>query len=124
MSLEILNWNYLKYINNLLFFYLSLPSTSTNLVQQRPSTSISTNRVYLKSGMIPRYTGYLPRIKILIISQSIIIFIFVFLERKYHIGQTYGDTSRNLAVCAHSYNNYGDYVRSKTSIGFSTNDVH
>jgi len=45
------------------------------------------------------------------------------LERKYHIGQTYGDTSRDLPVCSHSFANYGDFVRSKTSLEMRTSDI-
>lgn len=41
---------------------------------------------------------------------------FFFLENKYNIGKTYGNTSRELPVCAHSYSNYGDFVRSKTTM--------
>jgi hypothetical protein len=28
--------------------------------QQRPTTT-SSNRIYARSGMVPKYTGYLPR---------------------------------------------------------------
>jgi hypothetical protein len=111
--------NYLKHKNNS-FIYFSLTSSSENFVPQRPATSFSRNRLYPTSGMIPKYTGYLPRMNI-----SIYLFItFFFLERKYHIGQTYGDTSRDLPVCSHSFNNYGDFVRSKTAMAIRTNDVN
>jgi hypothetical protein len=71
--------------------------------------------------MIPKYTGYLPRMNI-----SYLIFLivfFCFIERKYHIGQTYGDTSRDLPVCSHSYANFGDYIRSKTSMDLGSTAV-
>ncbi|ELU07069.1 hypothetical protein CAPTEDRAFT_182825 [Capitella teleta] len=51
-------------------------------------------RLYLNDGMIPHYTGYVP-------------------QNRYRFGQTYGDTTRNLNVCAHPQDSYGDYVRSK-----------
>jgi hypothetical protein len=65
--------------------------------------------------MIPKYTGYLPRKFI----QKKSIFIdkyFFFVERKFRAGQTFGDTTRNLPVCSHSFSNYGDFVRSNTFI--------
>jgi len=71
--------------------------------------------------MIPKYTGYLPRMNISILFISIY---FLFLERKYHIGQTYGDTSRDLPICSHSFKNYGDFVRSQTAMTIRTNDVN
>jgi len=64
----------------------------------RPSSnSTSPGRLYPQSGMIPRYFGYVP-------------------QRKYRVGQTFGDTTRDLPVCSHSYPNYGDAVRSSTII--------
>ncbi|CAF2533348.1 unnamed protein product [Rotaria sp. Silwood2] len=83
---------------------LNLPPTSPKVVQ-RSVTSFSSHRLYAQSGMVPKYTGYLP-------------------QSKYHIGQTYGDTTRNLPICSHSFNNFGEYVRSKSSVDFNThNDV-
>ncbi|CAF0744732.1 unnamed protein product [Rotaria sordida] len=72
-------------------------------VLPRSITSFSSHRLYAQSGMVPKYTGYLP-------------------QSKYRIGQTYGDTSRNLPVCSHSFNNFGDSVRSKSSVDFSVNN--
>jgi hypothetical protein len=40
---------------------LSLTSTSANFAQQHPTTGFFTQRLYTPSGMIPKYTGYLPR---------------------------------------------------------------
>lgn len=51
-------------------------------------------RLYLNDGMIPRYTGYLP-------------------QRRFRFGQTYGDTTRTLEVCAHPKESYGDFVQSQ-----------
>ncbi|CAF0843115.1 unnamed protein product [Adineta steineri] len=84
---------------------ITTPSNSTNFSQQYPTTNSSNQRLYAQSGMIPKYTGYLP-------------------QRKYRIGQTYGDTSRGLPVCTHSLNNYGDFLRSKTSIGVNKNNAN
>ncbi|CAF4520796.1 unnamed protein product [Rotaria socialis] len=85
---------------------IDLPSESNlppNVPKQRSFTSFSSHRLYGNSGMVPKYTGYLP-------------------QNKYHIGKTYGDTSRELAVCAHSFSNYGDYVRSQSSVNFHDNN--
>ncbi|XP_055897509.1 uncharacterized protein C10orf82-like [Biomphalaria glabrata] len=65
-------------------------STSTS----RPGVDYST-RVYVRDGMIPKYTGYIP-------------------QRRYVFGNTYGDETRSLDVCAHPAPNYGMFVRSKT----------
>jgi hypothetical protein len=73
--------------------------------------------------MIPKYTGYLPR-KEYISFVSVAHFLFFCLERKYRIGQTYGDTSRGLPVCAHVSGNYGDFVRSQTTMGLNSNSVY
>ncbi|CAF1185704.1 unnamed protein product [Adineta ricciae] len=84
---------------------ISTPNTTSslaNFAQDNSITDYSTQRLYSRSGMIPKYTGYLP-------------------QRKYRIGQTYGDTSRGLPVCSHSLSNYGDYLRSKTSLGMRQN---
>jgi hypothetical protein len=72
--------------------------------------------------MIPKYTGYLPRMNISI-CLLLSFWVFFCLERKYHIGQTYGDTSRDLPVCSHSFSNYGEFIRSQTSMTALTNDV-
>ncbi|CAF0782401.1 unnamed protein product [Rotaria sp. Silwood1] len=80
----------------------NLPPNSPKVLQ-RSVTSFSSHRLYSQAGMVPKYTGYLP-------------------QSKYHIGQTYGDTTRTLPVCSHSFNNFGDFVRSKTSIDFNTKD--
>ncbi|CAG5117326.1 unnamed protein product [Candidula unifasciata] len=60
----------------------------------RPGMDFST-RVYAKSGMIPKYTGYIP-------------------HRRFVFGHTYGDETRSLEVCAHDAPNFGVYTRSKT----------
>lgn len=52
-------------------------------------------RLYLQDGMIPKYTGYIP-------------------HKRYVFGNTYGDTTRQLSVCAHPNENYGMFIRSKT----------
>ncbi|CAL1545615.1 unnamed protein product [Lymnaea stagnalis] len=60
----------------------------------RPGVDYST-RVYMRDGMIPKYTGYIP-------------------QRRYVFGNTYGDETRSLEVCAHTAPNYGAFTRSKT----------
>lgn len=52
----------------------------------------STKRVYKQGGMLPKYTGYLP-------------------QKQFSCGNTYGDTSRYLDVCAHDHECYGDYAK-------------
>lgn len=93
----------------------------TNVAPQRSVTSFEHHRVYPQSGMIPKYTGYLPRMNTF--NSLLLILLIAFLERKYHIGQTYGDTSRDLPICSHSFANFGDFIRSKTSMAISTNDA-
>ncbi|CAF0869572.1 unnamed protein product [Rotaria sordida] len=75
-----------------------------DFTRPRPISS-SSHRIYAQSGMIPRYTGYLP-------------------QRKYRVGQTFGDTTRDLPVCSHSGSNYGDMVRSKTFIDSSSTNSY
>ncbi|XP_059151513.1 protein FAM166B-like [Physella acuta] len=60
----------------------------------RPGLDYST-RIYMRDGMIPKYTGYIP-------------------QRRYVFGNTYGDETRSLEVCAHQAPNFGAFVRSKT----------
>ncbi|KAJ8300411.1 hypothetical protein KUTeg_021930 [Tegillarca granosa] len=52
----------------------------------------SSRRLYVPDGMIPKYTGYVP-------------------QRRYAFGNTYGDTTRSLKVCAHEKPSFGDLVR-------------
>lgn len=99
-----------------LFHSFSLTTSLVDFGQTRPSTS--SNRLFPRSGMIPRYTGYLPR-KFLF-SSSKIIFQLIIEERKYRCGQTFGDTTRELPICSHPYSNYGDHLRSKSFIESST----
>lgn len=35
-------------------------------------------------------------------------------DKRYVFGNTYGDTTRQLSVCAHPNENYGMFIRSKT----------
>lgn len=51
-------------------------------------------RMYQKDGMIPKYTGYVP-------------------QRRFNFGNTYGDTTRSLEVCAHPQSSFGDYMQTK-----------
>lgn len=60
-------------------------------------TSNDGGRLYVRPGMIPNYTGYLPR-------------------GRYSFGHTYGDLTRSLDVCSHDSHNYGAFLRSKTQI--------
>jgi hypothetical protein len=47
-------------------------------------------RLYTHTGMLPKYTGYLP-------------------HQPYAFGKTYGNMSRSLSVCGHDYPTYGLY---------------
>ncbi|CAF0727319.1 unnamed protein product [Brachionus calyciflorus] len=51
----------------------------------------STKKIYVRPGMIPKYTGYVH-------------------GRKFEFGNTYGDTTRSLPVCSHTDPNFGDYM--------------
>ncbi|KAK2187649.1 hypothetical protein NP493_158g00003 [Ridgeia piscesae] len=63
-------------------------------------TATYSQRVYLPDGMIPKYTGYVPR-------------------RRYHFGNTYGDTTRSLDVCAHPLENYGAFMKGRVTVANS-----
>lgn len=52
-------------------------------------------RIYPNGGMIPKYTGYVP-------------------QRRYVFGNTYGDTTRSLEVCAHGKPSFGEYLNTQT----------
>jgi len=56
-----------------------------------------TRRLYQKDGMIPKYTGYVP-------------------QRRYNFGNTYGDTTRSLEVCAHPAVSFGDFMQTKDTL--------
>ncbi|KAI8499550.1 Cat eye syndrome [Branchiostoma belcheri] len=51
-------------------------------------------RLYRPEGMVPKYTGYIPR-------------------SRYEFGNTYGATSRSLPVCYHDKPTFGSYLRSQ-----------
>jgi hypothetical protein len=61
-------------------------------IENNEGPSESHKRLYKQDGMIPRYTGFLP-------------------QRRYHFGNTYGDTSRSLDVCAHNADCYGTFIK-------------
>jgi len=70
------------------------PTVDFTTSNTRPNIDYST-RLYLRDGMVPRYTGYIP-------------------QRRYVFGNTYGDETRNLEVCSHRSNNFGSHQRSKS----------
>jgi hypothetical protein len=62
-------------------------------VNRNPVSSLRTgSRIYIQDGMIPKYTGFLP-------------------QQRYATGNTYGDETRSLEVCAHDQSSYGEYVK-------------
>lgn len=71
------------------------PKADFTTSSARPGLDYST-RLYKNDGMIPKYTGYIP-------------------QRRYVFGNTYGDETRSLEVCAHDGNNFGTFKRSRTS---------
>uniref|UniRef100_A0A0B6YVV5 Protein FAM166B n=1 Tax=Arion vulgaris TaxID=1028688 RepID=A0A0B6YVV5_9EUPU len=73
---------------------LGSPAVDFTTSETRPGLDYST-RIYMRDGMIPKYTGYIP-------------------HRRYVFGHTYGDETRDLEVCAHNAPNFGVYTRSKT----------
>ncbi|PAA46132.1 hypothetical protein BOX15_Mlig000939g5 [Macrostomum lignano] len=87
--------------NGLEMFNSETKSGSARVATARPAcgrepVALDGNRVYQQEGMKPAYTGYVPR-------------------RRFNFGHTYGETTRNLPVCQHSYPTYGNYVRSLTA---------
>lgn len=54
-------------------------------------------RLYLQDGMIPKYTGYLP-------------------QRRFNFGNTYGDTTRSLDVCAHKNTSFGEFMQTRNTL--------
>lgn len=73
---------------------LDRPKVDFTTSNTRPNVDYST-RLYMRDGMIPRYTGYIP-------------------QRRYVFGNTYGDETRALEVCAHNSTNFGTFARSKS----------
>jgi len=66
-------------------------------INQGPSTrhmASYARRLYPNDGMIPKYTGYVP-------------------QRRFNMGNTYGDTTRSLEVCAHNQQSFGDFMATK-----------
>jgi hypothetical protein len=45
----------------ILITFCSFSSSSMDFTDQRPATTSSAKRLYIKPGMVPKYTGYLPR---------------------------------------------------------------
>ncbi|CAF4621119.1 unnamed protein product [Rotaria socialis] len=74
--------------------YAARPDYTRSLIdftQTRPKSS-SSFKIYNPTGMVPKYTGYLP-------------------QRKYRVGQTFGDTTRGLPVCSDlSSSSLGDFA--------------
>ncbi|CAF3318398.1 unnamed protein product [Rotaria socialis] len=74
--------------------YATRPDYTRSLIdftQTRPKSS-SSFKIYNPTGMVPKYTGYLP-------------------QRKYRVGQTFGDTTRGLPVCSDlSSSSLGDFA--------------
>ncbi|XP_041370969.1 protein FAM166B-like [Gigantopelta aegis] len=72
--------------------------TSKTDIQRAKSAPMSfSRRIYVNDGMIPKYTGYVPR-------------------RRYAFGNTYGDTTRQLDVCAHDKDCYGAFTHLGQSV--------
>ncbi len=46
-------------------------------------------------------------------------FSLLFLERRYHFGNTYGDTTRSLEVCAHDKNSFGEFIKGRVGVSQS-----
>ncbi|XP_052790406.1 uncharacterized protein C10orf82 homolog [Mya arenaria] len=63
--------------------------------QLKTAPAAYNRRLYKHDGMIPKYTGYIP-------------------HRRFIFGNTYGDTTRSLSVCAHDAPSYADYVQQKS----------
>lgn len=63
-------------------------------INRNPMSATASNgqRVYIQDGMIPKYTGFVP-------------------QQRYAIGNTYGDETRSLEVCAHDQPSFGAYVK-------------
>lgn len=53
--------------------------------------SETSKRLFVKPGMIPKYTGYMH-------------------GRKFQFGSTYGNSTRELPVCSHDFKNFGVYL--------------
>ncbi|XP_071946959.1 ciliary microtubule inner protein 2B-like [Antedon mediterranea] len=68
---------------------------SLQLTTRDDQQGMNQRRIYKPIGMVPKYTGYLP-------------------QMRYRFGQTYGDTSRSLPVCAHEQYNYGKYLQTQS----------
>ncbi|VDP84292.1 unnamed protein product [Echinostoma caproni] len=83
------------------FERLAQPITSINTSPmvgnkppELPSSKYVSSRIFRREGMIPDYDGHVHGFK-------------------FQIGQSYGNTTRDLEVCAHPFPSYGDFVREK-----------
>ncbi|RNA39383.1 hypothetical protein BpHYR1_039371 [Brachionus plicatilis] len=64
---------------------------SESMVDYLDVSKPASKKIYVKPGMIPKYTGYIH-------------------GRKFEFGNTYGDTTRSLPVCSHTAPSFGDYM--------------
>ncbi|CAL8091267.1 unnamed protein product [Calicophoron daubneyi] len=59
-----------------------------------PRGKYFSSRIFRREGMIPEYQGHIH-------------------GYKFQVGKNFGNTTRDLEVCAHPFPSYGDYVREK-----------
>ncbi|CAH8499118.1 hypothetical protein MS3_00005990 [Schistosoma haematobium] len=69
----------------------SRPRTS---IPYKPKSNYYSARIFHQGGMIPDYEGHIH-------------------GYQYHVGKNFGNTTRDLEVCAHPYSCYGEYVKIK-----------
>ncbi|TGZ71725.1 hypothetical protein CRM22_002492 [Opisthorchis felineus] len=61
---------------------------------RRPNELFNSSRIFRQEGMIPEYKGHIH-------------------GYKFHVGKNFGNTTRDLEVCAHPFPSYGDYVKER-----------
>ncbi|KAH8859233.1 family with sequence similarity 166 member B [Schistosoma japonicum] len=85
------------------FDNMDMPMTRLNTSSQQfstmpitPNSKYYSARIFRQEGMIPDYEGHIH-------------------GYKYHVGKNFGNTTRDLEVCAHPYSSYGEYTKIRDS---------
>lgn len=75
---------------------LDISSRPHSSIPYKPKSNYYSARIFHQEGMIPDYEGHIH-------------------GYQYHVGKNFGNTTRDLEVCAHPYSCYGEYVKIKNS---------
>uniref|UniRef100_A0A3Q0KKG8 Protein FAM166B n=2 Tax=Schistosoma TaxID=6181 RepID=A0A3Q0KKG8_SCHMA len=73
---------------------LDISSRPHSSIPYTPNSNYYSARIFHQEGMIPDYEGHIH-------------------GYQYHVGKNFGNTTRDLEVCAHPYSCYGEYLKIK-----------